>query len=226
MSARGGDALALLLRAGLAPEETAIAAWQAVESRLDLEDISGDEYDALCLAGSRLGELGVTADQSERIAGVVRHAWTSRQLALGSTANRDPQSGPPLLLGRIATVVYLPAGRQLPVGPTIPDVRWDGPVRTVTADGHDFQVPPPSAQLVDSSIQRRVVDVACLLVTGVPAPDVLVEADRRRRRAAVRSAIDLVTELLGSTADATKWPVIPCNRAALTIERLRRTAAR
>ena len=186
----------------------------------------GDEYDALCLAGSRLGELGLTSVHAERIAGVVRHAWTSRQLAIGSAASRD-NGTPPLLLGRIATIVYLPAGRQLPVGPTVRDGRWEGAIGTMTIDGKAVRVPTRAAQLVESAIQRRVVDVACLLVGGIEHTEVLAEAARRRRGAAVSYAIEVISELLGQpTVGQSPWPVVPTTPAARGLERLRRSAGR
>jgi hypothetical protein len=205
--------LGALLRVALEEDEEAISSWRTVEAAIDLEIASGDEYDALCLVGSRLGRLEATGTDRARIAGLARHAWATNQAAFeaaGLGACRP-------LVGRWATIAHLPHGWVLPAGVDRPAARWTGPTATRPLAGRDVLVPTLASQLVWALAARQWVDAACLLALEPDRADVAAEAARHRRSVAVRNGLATLSDVVGAsvvTADRTPQITVGPVRAA------------
>jgi hypothetical protein len=204
----------LLLRAAVGPLDVAASSWREAEALLDLDAIAGAEYDAVCLAGSRVSRLDTQIADHARITGIARHAWAENQTVFASFADDLPR----VLTGRWATLAHLPAGWVLPGGATPRPTRCSTPTVSATLFGRSVVVPSVAAQLVDVLVARRWVDAACLLSLAPPS-EVEVEALRRRRGVAVGDALELLASLLGTAAGPSPPPTIRVGRSAAARER-------
>lgn len=197
--------LGALLRAALADDGPAAASWSVIERQLDLDSLSGDDYDAVCLVGSRVARLPAMNDRA-RLAGLARHAWALNQSSF-ATALAGASAARPVLSGRWATLAHLPAGWVLPAGAPSLGACGTNPTVERTLGGFAVAVPPVEAHLVACLISRRWVDASCLLALD-PSPDqVAAEAARVRRRVAVKEGLEGLVALLGpSMATADRIP--------------------
>jgi hypothetical protein len=210
--------LGALLRAALADDGEAVASWAMVEVELDLDTVRGDEYDALCLVGSRLARLPVATERA-RLVGMARHAWTANQASFATTLSAEGTARR-VVGGRWATLAHLPSSWVLPAGGGQVAPRWNGP--TVDRRLGDFAVRVPSlaAQLVVSLTARRWIDAACLIALDPLPDDVAAEAARIRRLVAVREGLENLTALVGtSIVTADRIPELSVGRLRAARER-------
>ena len=205
--------LGLLLRTALGPPDVAVASSRELASALDLDTISGLEYDAVCLLGSRLAALDVDIPDRARISGIARHSWAGNQSSFAAAAG----SLPPIVTGRWATIIHLPSGWVLPAGLAPRPRRYPGPTVAATIAGAPVAAPTVAAHLVDVLINRQWVDAACLLPLAPPR-EVEAVTVSRRRGVAVGAALRSLQDILG-TAAPVAMPRIQVDWAASMRER-------